>query len=236
MTEMNKKTKLGMFLHTPKTGGTSVTNSLKSCTYVTPTMQDITGKKQHHKVIFPEYPDQSRKIDRISNDADISKYWSFAFARNPYDRLVSSWLFGSWKCSWSCDFKEFCKIVSQIDINPSRRFNHPAGQIIKFLKPKHTRIVKNKFIPGMVNHISEQYPLMIGNLASVDYIGRYENLQQDFDTICDKIEIPRRELPHINKTIGKHKHYTEYYDDQSRDIISKKYKRDIEYFGYEFGE
>ncbi len=66
----------------------------------------------------------------------------------------------------------------------------------------------------------------------VDFIGKVENLQSDFNIISNTIGIPNIELPHLNKS--EKNHYRDYYNTKSKALIYKIYKKDIDLFKYEF--
>ena len=70
-----------------------------------------------------------------------------------------------------------------------------------------------------------------GDQLAVDFLMRFENLQQDFSTVCEKTGIPAG-LPHVNQS--QRKSYQEYYSNKTRDLVYKLYRRDIELFGYEY--
>lgn len=78
-------------------------------------------------------------------------------------------------------------------------------------------------------HLNPQISFINKN---IDFIGSFERLQEDFDLVCDKLNISRRTLPHTNKSTATD--YKDYYDNETREIIAQKYATDIEYFGYEF--
>jgi hypothetical protein len=69
-----------------------------------------------------------------------------------------------------------------------------------------------------------------GNVI-VDFVGRFENLERDFQTICSSIGIDP-ELPHLNRT--SHRNYRCYYTDETKEIVRGWARKDIEMFGYEF--
>jgi hypothetical protein len=152
--------------------------------------------------------------DRV--DQDFTGY-IFTFTRNPWDRLVSVYFYLKNGNTTSGDKKDCNRYLAQYSSFEDMVLNWDD-------------ILFNQI------HFKEQYKWVCDDNGELipDFIGRFENLQEDFDIICDKIGIPQQQLPHKNKS--KHKHYTEYYDDETKQIVAEKYAKDIEYFGYEFGE
>jgi chondroitin 4-sulfotransferase 11 len=133
----------------------------------------------------------------------------FSFVRNPYDRLLSAHAY----------------LTGGLGNNGDTKFG-------KTLSPDFKYFVRNQ-LNNNLNWLHFK-PIKFWLNDDIDYIGRMENYENDFRTICDKIGIPRQKLPHNNKT--NHTHYTEYYDDETRKIVAEKYAKDFEHFGYEFGE
>ena len=143
---------------------------------------------------------------KVLGDSYYNKLFVFSFVRNPFSRAVSSWKYASGKHAGS--FKNFCKNLKNLSNFGNNTEWHSTEQWVHLYDDKNNLIV--------------------------DYVGRLESYQDDFNTISKKIGIPQQKLPHKNKT--KHKHYTEYYDDETIELVAKKYAKDIEYFGYKFGE
>jgi len=203
-----------IFIHIPKTGGTSIESVFVSNAAKT----DVPFKHSTAK----EY---QKKFNR-----GFSEYFKFSVIRNPWNLVVSLY---HWM--WHTDsptnfFPKQWRARTHIPLHwtlndwvksPNFLRSNPRG-----LSLDGPRLFQEK---TQLDWISNDKCNII-----IDYIMRFENLQEDFNIVCDKIGIPRQKLPHVNKS--KHKHYTEYYDDETRQIVAEKYKKDIEFFGYEFGD
>ena len=192
-----------IFIHIPKTGGTSIELTFK---------KRIKGSHKHLTLF--DYENELK--------SEIEKYFIFSVIRNPWDKLVSYWKYRQGKPHAPVDgklneFDKWLKFISSLDLN-NLNGKTARGNIPDF------RMGLDLQFNSLLNKKNE---------INVNLI-RFENFQEDFNTICDKIGIPKLQLPHKNKS--KHKHYTEYYDDETRSIVAEKYAKDIEYFGYEFGE
>ena len=148
----------------------------------------------------------------LSEYPSVKKYFKFAFVRNPWDRCVSLYFY-----------------LFKNEKEPKMSFDF----FLRLFGSGHPVFSSHFCEKGVWDvHYKTQYSYIEG--ASMDFIGRFENLQEDFNITCDRIGIPRQRLPQKNKS--KHKHYTEYYNDETRQIVAEKYAKDIETFGYEYGE
>jgi Sulfotransferase family len=70
--------------------------------------------------------------------------------------------------------------------------------------------------------------------GNVDYIMRFENLADDFRTVCGTLGISPATLPQYNRS--NREHYSNYYDDELRELVRKRFAAEIERFGYTFEE
>ena len=146
----------------------------------------------------------------ILSEQLYSEYFKFTFVRNPWDLRVSLYRYLARGGHGS-----LTRYARQLSFS-------------NWIKRYSDRVNVN------TTHIGRTQTSYIEPLKDMDFIGKFESLQEDFDIVCDKIGIPQQRLPHENRS--KHKHYTEYYDDETKQTVAEKYAKDIEYFNYEFGE
>lgn len=76
----------------------------------------------------------------------------------------------------------------------------------------------------------------IDNKFELDFVGRYEKLESDFQLVCEKLNLGKLKLGNEKRVRQDKKHYTEYYSVKSKQIVAEIFKKDLEYFNYKFGD
>jgi hypothetical protein len=70
------------------------------------------------------------------------------------------------------------------------------------------------------------------SIKQFNYIGRFEDLINTYYLLGEKLNIQMDAIPHTNRTgIGE---YQKYYNEDTIDLVKKKYSIDLELFGYNF--
>lgn len=122
----------------------------------------------------------------------LKKAFVFCFIRNPYNRVVS--LFNHvGKEEGFTDFKTFLENLPNIP---------PIG-------------LYNRKGLSMCN------PQVEWIKGKIDFIGKFENLEKDYLTICNKIEIEPKPFKLINKN------YSTYYTPYTNKLIEEYYSEDF---------
>ncbi|MCH7663752.1 MAG: hypothetical protein IH859_07775, partial [Chloroflexi bacterium] len=70
-----------------------------------------------------------------------------------------------------------------------------------------------------------------GNLI-VDFVGRFENIQEAFNSVCNALKLKNIILPHINRSTRRD--YESYYNKSTANLVKTAFKEDIDFFGYTY--
>ena len=215
-----------LFVHIAKTGGSSVRAALSRSRWQEPyyipqmichRISHLTGHKlgvklpRHAPVIAAEHMLKGPHFDSL---------FKFAFVRNPWDRLVSAY------CHFQREQKSLLRennIRSMPDftewiLGDSIDYRGEAGEFIRSIR-------RTQF----------EHLINLHHQIVVDFIGRYERLAADFELLCKKLELPHVPLPH-KRNSKRSSSYVQQYDVLSRDRVAEFYHRDVETFGYGFGQ
>ncbi|HCX29893.1 MAG TPA: hypothetical protein DHU55_09025 [Blastocatellia bacterium] len=136
----------------------------------------------------------------------FATYFKFGFVRNPWDRVVS--LYERTEAEQMRNEMTFDQFVDWIQYSSSTCVHSsPHRYQLDWFVDSNGKVL-------------------------ADFIGKFERLEEDWAFVAQKLGI-NETLPHRRANLRK-RHYTEYYTASTREVVAKKFKVDVEYFGYEF--
>ncbi|KPV39147.1 sulfotransferase [Thiohalorhabdus denitrificans] len=208
-----------LFVHTAKTGGTSVRAALESYKWRDPyripqficsRLSHLTGHKLGLK--FPRHAKAVTAKEMLPNDV-FESLFKFAFVRNPWDLQVSS---------WHHIRRERPHVLEGInDFETFLRYKLEGD------RPYH--YILDASVEPQWHHLMD-----LEGRCIVDFIGRYENLAADFDEVCRRIGFAKPpRLPHKRKA-GDREDYRRYYSDPAAELVARHFAADIANLGYTF--
>ena len=213
-----------IFIHIWKVAGTSITKALEKYAYnpdkylpkvllnkagINSDSVNYLFKNIDRYHLLSPYAAFSRhtKAKQVKHKLTAQKYdqfYTFAFVRNPWDWQVSLYHY---------------LLASK---------NHAQHEQIKAMGSFE------KYIEWKVDHnfvLQKDFVTDDSGNTIVDFIGRYENLAADFQTICEQLNLDVR-LPHANKS--QRTSYQEYYNSYTKKLLEECYRADIDFFNYNF--
>lgn len=146
--------------------------------------------------------------------AEMISWFKFAIVRNPWSWVASHYL----TINYSLDFY-------------ITRNNRPATNAA--VKP-----FKDFILWLFSKKKNQSYYITDNEKITVDYVGRFENLENEFNFICKEMKIEDGVIP-LKHSEGSDRRpfkdkYKEIYDQETIDLVSEVWKEDIERFNYKY--
>ena len=192
-----------LFVHVPRTGGNSIQSVLKD--YSEDEIVALRGEQdgiERFGLRNPRY-----KIKKHSTLAEYRDALGEEQFRNLY--------------KFTCVRNPWDRMISY--------YFRPTRRTTKWDKKEFKKII-SKAIP-LVDYLrlekGDKDPF-----SNVDCIMRFENLAEDFHSVCAILDIPAASLPKYNRS--SRENYSKYYDDQLRELVQERFAAEINRFGYTF--
>ena len=192
-----------IFIHIPKTAGTSIEHYISEKERFTLFYRGISSanRSMHHytaielQKMIPQY---------------FREYYKFSIVRNPYERLLSEYYWtplkeAGYKHGKSKD--DFLKYVSHVIKN----------------KTYFDNIYNDHFLPQYLFVMNKKKQIIVNHLF------KYEDLDYVSSFLKKKLNIQVK-FPYLNKT--KDTNEKEPWSEEQKDIIYELYKNDFIFFGY----
>jgi len=215
----------------PKTGTTSVARAIHNLheihggelTLVKDEIDAVFRQKYGLDILGDRKPGHAKHLSaaqlKLILGEKYDEAFSFSIVRNPWARAVSRCFF------------------THVDNKPTwrERLRRGTGRTFhrktfdEWIKARAAEAEKKGGLNNQIDKLTDQQ----GNIM-VKFVGRLETVNESFAHVCRSIGVEPIPVPHVNPGQNNKKHYTEFYNDWSRDLVAELYKRDIETFGYEF--
>ncbi len=208
-----------LFVHIAKTGGTSVRAALERRRWADPWYWPmfLCSRFSHlsgHRIAtkLPRHAKVVAAKELLPREF-FQSLFKFAFVRNPWDLQVSSFHHIRRERPQYLGGHDSFEGFLRWKLDPDRPYQYHVDTSIE---------------------LQSDYLIDLQGRLVVDFIGRYERLQQDFATACTRIGIPPPPLPHARQARDRGKDYRVYYTDETAELVARHFARDIEMLRYGF--
>lgn len=204
-----------LFVHVPKTGGVSV-----GVTF-TRTCPDARSKAPG---VVPPLGRHAPYARILRAEPDVADYWSFAFVRNPWARMVSWWsMIDDWNREWGPASGRPQQGARTMRGNDLWRAAAAYSGFEEFV------LRGTEELPRLGR---PQVDYLRAPEREVDFVGRTESFAEDLAEVERRLGGDPTPVPHRNRS--PHGSYRDYYTPATRDRVAEVYAADLEAFGYTF--
>ena len=201
-----------LFIHIPKTAGTSIRTSLSRYACRPESFWEnrlLSSVGINVNVIGPWKRKRFRghccaaDVRRHLPATVFNSLFKFAFVRNPWDLLVSLYNF--------------------IPARPKHRYQKRVASM-SFADFVNEWTLRPEIFQA--RRIRDDHGALL-----VDFVGFFEDVTRDFEAVCSHIGVNAL-LPRDNRSV--HADYRDVYTDQLKHLVATRLAEDIEFLGYDF--